>query len=156
MNYDAIDLDWQWNGDYAIGDDGDLKDTSYDTIQALVQEIQSLIKSKFKDWKATPTFATNLQQFKGEPNTRETGKAIQERVFSIITNHNIVRAGDLAVRVIPVHMHQVAILIRISAMATPDNSLVLGEPISIVLIYDSVEDGIFYVPESQIEQNYAF
>jgi hypothetical protein len=154
--YDAIDLEFSWDGDFAIGNDGDFKDTSYDTIQALVQEVQSLVKSKFGDWKEHPTLAGDLNKFRGEPNTRETGKAIEEGLRSVLITHNIVRPEDLSIRVVPVHIHQVAILIRISALATPQNSLVLGEPVSITLIYDSVEDGIFYIPENRTEENYAF
>lgn len=153
--YDAIDLEWDWTGDFAIGEDGDLKDTTYDTIQALLQEIQSLIRSKFKDWKNHPTFAANLHEFRGEPNTRETGKAIEERVYFALVNQNIVKPEDLSVRVVPIHIHQVAILIRISALATPQNSLVLGQPIVTTLIYDSVEDSVFYIPEDQVEQSYG-
>jgi hypothetical protein len=155
-SYDAIDLEWTFDGDFAIGKDGDLKDTSYDTIQALIQTIQSIIRSKFKDWKEHPTFATNLQEFRGEPNTREVGKRIEQRVFSALVNHNIVRPEDLTVRVVPIHIHQVGIFIRISALATPQNSLELGEPIVVATIYDSVEDSVFYVPENQLERDYAF
>ena len=133
-----------------------MKDTSYDEIQALVQDIQSIIRSKFKDWKAHPSFASNLNEFRGEPNTRETGKRIEDRIFSVLVNHNIVQPGDLNVRVVPVHIHQVAIFVRISALATPQNSLVLGKPVVITLVYDSVEDSVFYVPENRLEEEYRF
>jgi hypothetical protein len=122
----------------------------------LVQEIQSLIRSKFKDWKEHPTFAANLHEFRGESNTRETGKRIEQRVFSTIVNHNIVRPEDLTVKVVPLHIHQVGIFLRISALATPQNSLELGQPIVTAFIYDSVEDSVFYIPENQLERDYAF
>lgn len=154
--YNAIDLQWEYDGDFAVGKDGDLKDTSYDEIQALIQEVQSVVRSKFKDWKAHPSLTANLQEFRGEPNTRQTGKRIEERIFSTLVNNSIVQAGDLNVRVVPVHIHQVAVLIRISALATPQNSLVLGQPIVITLIYDSVEDSVFYIPENKLEEDYRF
>lgn len=133
-----------------------MKDTSDDTIQALIQEIQSVVRSKFKDWKAHPSFAASLQEFRGEPNTRAVGKKIEDKIFSVLVNHNVVRPEDLTVKVVPVHIHQVCIFIKINALATPQNSLVLGQPIVTTLIYDSVEDSVFYVPENQIERNYIF
>ena len=155
-DYSAIDLQWEYDGDFAVGKDGDLKDTSYDEIQALIQDVQSIVRSKFKDWKAHPSLAANLNEFRGEPNTRETGKRIEERVSSVLINHNIVQPGDLNVRVVPVHIHQVAIFIRIAALATPQNSLVLGQPVIVTLIYDSIEDSVFYIPENKLEEEYRF
>jgi hypothetical protein len=156
LDYSAVDIEWTYDGDFAIDKDGDLKDTSYDEIQALIQEIQSIVKSRFKDWKAHPSFAANLHEFRGEPNTREVGRQIQDRVFSTLVNHNVVQPGDLDVRVVPIHIHQIAILIRISALATPQNSLELGQPLIVALVYDSVEDSVFYEPENRLEEQYRF
>lgn len=155
MNYDATDLSFGFDGDFTIGQDGDLGDTSSDAIIALRQEVQSIVKSEFGDWKAHPTFAANLSEYIGEPNTRTIGKAIEERVKSSIISHGVVKAEDLDVRVLPVHIHQMLILIKIMAMATPDNSLVLGQPIVTALIYDSVESSIWHVNENLIEKNYG-
>jgi hypothetical protein len=156
MDYSSIDLEWNWTGDFAIGKDGDLKDTSDDTIQALVQEIQSIIRSNFKDWKAHPSLAANLAQFRGEANTRETGKRVEQQIFSVLVNNNVVRPEDLTVKVVPIHIHQIAVFLKISALATPQNSLELGQPVVTALIYDSVEDSVFYVPEDQLKREYAF
>ena len=49
MDYDSNDLYWEWDGDYATGKDGDLKDNIDDAIKPLTQEIQSIIRSEFGD-----------------------------------------------------------------------------------------------------------
>ena len=152
--YDAIDLEWMWDGDFARGKDGDLKDTSYDLIQALIQEIQAVVKSDIGDWKEHPTLAAGIKDYQGEPNTRKTGDAIKNRVISILTSHNIVKRGDLDVRVIPVHIHEVLIMIKVNATATSGNSLELGQPIVMSFIYNSVEDSVWYVPENRIAENF--
>lgn len=156
MNYDAIDIAWQWDGDFGRGIDGDLADTSSDHVQALVQEIQSVIRSISGDWKEHPTLAADLAEFRGEANTRENAERMKKRIISVLTAHNIVRREDLEVRIVPTHIHQVAILIKIFAQSTPNNSLVLGEPVVSVFIYDSVEDSVFYVPESKLDRDSFF
>jgi len=154
--YDAIDCEWTYDGDFAVGKDGDLKDTSYDLIQSKIQEIQSLVKSEVNDWKANPAFAATLSDFRGEPNTREIAKLIEQRVSSALISNNVVRPEDLGVRVVPTGIHEINILIRVSAMASNRNSLELGEPIVVSVVYNSVEDGIWFVKQDQRERNYFF
>ncbi len=155
-SYDSIDISFSWDGDFELGKDGDLKDTSDDLIQALLQEIRSIIKSEFGDWKEHVSYAAGLSEYRGEPNTRKVGESIEQRVRSVLVSNNVVRPEDLDVRVVPVHIHQILIMIKIRALATPNNSLVLGQPIVTSLVYDSVEDSIWYVTESQKERNYFF
>lgn len=145
-NYDSIDLDFTWSGDYVVGQDGDLGDTSDDFIRSLVNEVRTVCQSEYGDWERDPAVAADLADFRGEPNTRVTGDKIRDRVKSRIVSTGIVRAEDLFVRVTPVHIHQVLVMIRIQAQATPGNSLVVGEPIQINLIYDSSEHDIFFLP----------
>lgn len=146
MNYDTVDADFSWDGDYIVGDDGDLKDTSDDYIRSLTNEIRTLVKSNFGDWSADPSFAADLSDFNGEPNTRATGKRIEERIKSRLTSITIVQSSDLNVRVTPVHVNQVLVTIRVECVATSKNSLEPGEPVVVALVYDSTEHSIFFLP----------
>ena len=148
-NYDTVDADFTWDGDYTVGQDGDLGDTADDYIRSLVNEIRDLVKSDFGDWQKDPSYAGDLTDFNGEPNTRETGKRIEDRVKSRITAAQIVTAQDLFVKVTPVHVNQVLITIRVQAVATSRNSLKVGEPIVVALVYDSTEHSIFFLPPVQ-------
>jgi len=152
--YDSIDMDFSWDGDYAISDDGDLKDTTYDYLQSLRNEIHNVMRSEFGDWELNPNFGANASDFRGEPNTRETGTAIEERFRARIVAAGIVRAGDLGVRVVPVGIHQVMVVINISATATPANGLTAGELLTITLLYDTLEDSVFYLEKSKQEKDY--
>jgi hypothetical protein len=154
--YDAIDISWSFDGDFAVGRDGDLGDTSNDLIQAKIQEIQSLVKSEIGDWKANPSFAATLSDFRGEPNTREVGGQIERRVSTSLISNNVVRPEDLNVRVVPVGIHEIVILIRVSAMATNRNSLQLGQPVVLLVVYNSVEDSVWFRPQDQTEREYFF
>lgn len=145
-NYNSVDLDFSWDGDFIIGKDGDLGDTSDDHLRALVNDIRDCVKSELGDWEKDPQFACDLAEFRGEANTRATGKAIENRVKSKIASIGLVKSEDLQVRVVPVHINQVAVMIKVSAIATSDNHLQVGEPILVNFVYDTTEHDIFFLP----------
>lgn len=152
-NYDSIDLDFTWDGDMTIGPDGDLGDTSDDFIRSLMNEVRDCVKNEFGDWEKDPHVAADLSDFKGEPNTRKTGKLIEDRVKSRLSSAQIVNGQDVQVKVTPVHINQILITVRIQAVATPGNSLKLGEPIVVAFLYDSTEHDIFFLPPAQKDKD---
>jgi len=152
--YDDIDAAWTWDGDFVVSDKGDLEDTSSDGLQSLLNEIHTLIRSDFGDWENHPIHASNLSDFRGEPNNRQTAEAIEERLVSTISAAGLVSASDISVRVVPVHAHQVLILMRINAAATPDNNLEPGNALVVAFTYDSLEDSVFFLPPSETERQF--
>src|SRR5688500_1579290 len=102
-NYDSIDLDWSWDGDYAVDQYGDIQDTSRDYLLSLANEVQTVMKSESSDWEKDITLGANLVDFVGEPNTRETGSSLEARVKAAIVNQGIIQGGDISVRIVPVH-----------------------------------------------------
>jgi hypothetical protein len=152
-NYDTIDIDFTWDGDFVKGKDGDLGDTSDDHIRSLVNEIQSVVKSVFKDWEKDPHVAGDLDDYKGEPNSKDTGRQIENRVKSRLVAVPLVQPQDVQVRVVPVHVNQIMVIIRIQAVATPNNSLKPGEPVVVTFLYDSMEHDIFFLPPAQKDKD---
>lgn len=150
-DYSSIDLDWTWDGDYTINEDGDLSDTSDDFLASIEHEIQTIIKSEHFDWQKEPSLGANLSDFVGEPNTRETGQAITNRVRSAILDAGIVHPSDLAIRVVPLNIYQVAILVSIAAVIHDGNRLTVSEPVVINTVFDSVENDIFFMPTSNVD-----
>jgi hypothetical protein len=143
-NYDRIDFEWSWNGDYGISSDGDIGDTSRDQIQSLVQEVQSIISSSLNDWEEYPGIGANLDAFVGEANTKETSRLLRLRVKDALIFNNIVREDDLEIKIVPVGIHSVLIVLRIAALATPNNSLDQNSMV-VSLIYDYTERGVFFL-----------
>lgn len=111
------------------------------------------MKSEFGDWEKDPNYAADLSDFRGEPNTRNTGKLIEERVKSRLVVGNVAQSQDIQVRVVPVHINQILIAIRIQAVATPKNSLKLGEPVVVSFLYDSMEHDVFFLPPAQKDRD---
>lgn len=151
-NYDSYDLDWSWDGDFIRGDDGDFKDTSYDAIQSLLNEIRTIVRSEIGDWQLHGLLASNLSDFLGEPNTEETANNIRERIISSLSTFETVLPSDLNVRIVPVQRHLVMILISISIEATQFNSVTAGEPVKVALTYDTLEDTVFFLQESELNK----
>ena len=144
-NYDRVDERWCFRGDYLRGKDGDIADSSGDQILSFVDMIMDIVAADLNDWQEHPGRAASLSEFIGEPNTRETGKEIQDRVAASLTVNQVVRAQDLQVRVAPVDIYSVLIIITISALATPQNSLIAGDPLVITLAHDYRERGVMAV-----------
>jgi hypothetical protein len=140
-NYDSIDLDWTWDGDFIIDGQGDLKDTSEDFLLSFTNEVRTIIKSSLTDWREDPSVGSNLDDFVGEPNSIDTAVAIQRRISASLGI--IVSSSDLSIRVVPVGVNKVLIILTIQVQATPENKLVAGESIVINFLYDYFEEGIF-------------
>lgn len=148
MIYDSIDLAYTWDGDYVVGEDGDLGDTSYDFIASLIQEIQTIVQGDQGDWEKHPNLPASINDFNGEPNTRRTADKITDRVVSKLTAQGLVKAEDLKVKLTPIGTNQVLVSIRVQATPTPNNSLQLGQPLVVTLVYDSIEQSVFFLPDN--------
>lgn len=145
MNYDSIDLDWEWDGDYLVDGTGDIQDTSDDLIRAFENEMRTIIKSEIGDWKAQLDLGSSLHEFVGQPNTKELGGRIEQQVVAALTRFDTVAKSDLSVRAVPVHRHILMLVISVNALATRNNRLGYGDRVQISVTYDTQEDGIFFL-----------
>lgn len=140
-NYDSIDFDFTWDGDLARDQNGDIKDTSYDVLQSIRNEIFTIVKSDLGDWREESSIGADLGDFIGEPNVKETAINIKDRIvnsLSLIASNN-----DINVKVIPTGTHKVLILIQLFVLPTLENRLKSGDVLSVSFIYDYFERGVF-------------
>lgn len=143
--YDEIDLRFSWNGDFDLGDTKDFKDTSDDGLEALTQEIHGIAASALGDWEIYPNLGAGLDDFVGEPNLRRIGDSIHDRLSLSLISSDIVQEEDLSIRVLPVHIHKLLIVVRVNAIPTPFNNLADENYLQVQLIFDFVEQGIFFL-----------
>lgn len=148
-NYDSIDCAWSWDGDYAVGIDGDLADTSADLLQSLVTEIQTIVKSETFDWEKDPGFAVNLADFQGQPNVRQIGQLIESRIKSTLTEFGLVSAGDLQVKTVPTHQNEILIALSVKVAPTLENGLSVNDPIQVHFVYNTQERSIFFLLDNK-------
>ena len=146
--YDAIDLKFTWNGDY-VEEDGDLADTESDQIVSLLQEVQTISNSQDGDWRDFQSYAASLNDLVGEPNNRTTATRMVESLRTALVTNKIVKRVDLSIRPIPVSRYEILIVIKIEAQPTSNNSLRIGEPPVVTLLYNYLEQGISYIENNQ-------
>lgn len=145
--YDDLDLEYSWNGDFSLSG-GDLADTSYDYLQSLLQDVQTVCAAELGDWETLPGLGAQLSDFVGEPNDKYTANLISDRVRVALVSAGIVAEKDLSVRVVPVHIHRVLIIVKIDAVATPYNSLDANSALVASFIFDFLERGISFMDQT--------
>ena len=121
--YDDIDLDFDWNGDFKLGHDKDLADTSHDQLLSLRQQLHDICASMLNDWEVYPRRTAGLDTFIGEPNISRTADRLHDGMRIAIVSAGIVKEEDLDIRIIPVHIHKLLIMIKILATPTSNNNL---------------------------------
>ena len=142
--YDEIDLAFSWNGDFDVSAEGDLLDTSNDTLLSLRQEIHTIMASDLNDWELYPGYAATLSDFIGEPNNQNTAAAIHDRIRMALTANGVILESDLRIKVIPVHRHKVLVTIKVSAIPTTYNRL-QQESYVTALVFDYMEHSVFFL-----------
>jgi hypothetical protein len=145
-NYDSIDLDWAWDGDYITGSDGDIGDTSDDYVRSLETEIGTVAKSALLDWERDPTIGAQLDDYVGEANTRETGGKIEDRLRFQIIDAGLVRPEDLAIRAVPIGIYRIMVVITVTTLATSNNRLEVSDPVVVTLVFDTTEQSVMVLP----------
>ncbi len=141
QNYDRIDLSFSWNGDLEISPNGDLFDTSDDQIEALRQNVVDVVRSVTGDWEFNPLAASDLVDYLGEANSRETAARMRKQLFAALVTHVNIASGDLGVKIVPLNHETVSILIAVSALPTGNNSLEQGQ-IVFTFVYTYGERGV--------------
>jgi hypothetical protein len=96
------DLEFSWNGDLVLGQDGDLGDTSRGRALSFLQEAWTRVKSELGDWKIHPDLGSDLSKLIGEANTASLAESGKVRITTALTKDNFCDAKVLQVRYMPV------------------------------------------------------
>lgn len=148
-NYDQLDIQFSWNGDILL-EAGDIKTTQFDGLQSLEDQIRIVVSSALGDWEIYPGKGAGLDDYVGYPNTKSTGEAIHDRVRLAIVSAGLVYEEDLAVKVIPVHIHRVLIVVRVNALPSAVNRLNTGEVLQTAMIFDTSEREVFFLDKTPV------
>ena len=146
-NYDAVDLHWSWNGDFAIAG-GDLKDTSSDALRSLIQDIHTVCASSVRDWENYPGLGATLDDFLGEPNNATIAAQVTDRLKVSLAAAGVASVNDIAIRIVPIHINKVLIIIGIDAVATAFNNLDPDDRLIVTFVFDSVEQQIHFLDQT--------
>lgn len=138
--YDRVDLYFTRRGDFVIGPEGGLFDTSTDVLRSLVQEVRTRLRSDLQDWRLYPTLGANLSDLIGEPNNAATVSALKAKIAASLNQYSLVNSGDLEITHMPIDAHTVLLRLRIRVAATTENYN--SESLKIQLIYNYTDGNI--------------
>jgi len=141
--YDNTDLTWTSRGDFVVGHDGDISDTSADPLRSIYQEIRTRVMSGIGDWAFYQDVGASLSDFVGEPNNKVTAEAIKTRIISSVARHGLVAREDISIRYMPVDIDQILFRVSLSVMPTAQNA---GSAyLQINLLYNYAENNVYTV-----------
>ncbi len=102
---------WMASGDIKLAGNGDLKVSDWEN--EVSQGIWFRLQTVAGDYLLAPDCGASLETFIGEPNTRETGEAIQAAVFQALTQDGFLESDQLDVQTAYVNTNQIAVLVKV-------------------------------------------
>ena len=115
MNPKSVDLYWTQEGDFAFDPKTeDLMDTSLSQYRGFVQQILTRIMSNKREWSLQSQIGANISDFLGQPNSRETGQRLQDRIVAELTRDVLVDPRALRVEVVPTGKSTVEIFVLVT------------------------------------------
>lgn len=142
-NYDRNDLRWSYRGDFLLGHDGDLADTSGDPLKSIHQEIRDIIRSDVGSWKLYPNKGAGLSDFVGEANDKRTAEAIKTRMISALTRNGLVNTRDVKVIYAPVDINK--LMVRVSLQVAPTAANRGSNTLSMTFGYNYSENNVYLI-----------
>lgn len=132
-----VDLYFSEDGDFALGKDGDLKDTSLEEYRGFIQMIDTSVRSSKGDWVLQNSIGADLSYYIGKPNTRRIGDAIASAIYSELYSEDLVRPDEVTIQVVPMTDSIVSIILFITPPFS-NNRIVLSYS------YNMKDNKLFY------------
>ena len=129
----SVDFHWSQDGDFSIGPNGDIRKANCEKGRVARQLVVKRLQSSIGDWPLMQEYGTNLVEFAGAPNTRETGSLIKSAVVSSLIDGGLVAAKSLKVQVVPTGQRKVLILVYAQIVMS-------GEEVFVNIEYDLREN----------------
>jgi len=109
-----VDLYFSDDGDFSLGSNNDLEDTNKYDYRGFMQRILTRLSSKKREWAQAAHLGANLSDFVGKPNTEEIGNRIQDRIYSVLLQEDLLYGHEFTIDVVPVTKYEVAIIMVIT------------------------------------------
>jgi hypothetical protein len=107
------DLYYTTRGDFALGENGDLKDTKNDIYRSLIQMILDRLMSNQGDWILHPEKGTGLNSIMGRPNTADNAKELKASIQNALLYNGLLRMQEFTVDVVPISKTEVMAVVII-------------------------------------------
>lgn len=102
--------------DWKTDDEGDLVieggDIAIaDETQALSQKVDWLLKTELFGYAPNPDEGAGLDQFRGQPNSRETAGAIERAAIRALLSDGTIPPDAITLRVVPTDIHELSMYV---------------------------------------------
>ena len=129
----SIDLHWCQDGDFRLGNNGDIKRATTRDGRVSTQIIVKRLQSSRGDWIIRPELGATIERFAGQPNTAETGERIKAEVKRALMECGIVSPEKIFVDVVPTCPTIITILVYGKIVAS-------NVPLAVQIEYDLREN----------------
>ena len=109
-----VDLLFSSEGDFSLGENGDVADTENDHMRSLIQRIITRLSSAPGDWNLAPGVGVGLSAIIGQPNTRANGLRVEEIVASGLVQGGLLASDEFSVVAFPADQHTVGVILKIN------------------------------------------
>jgi hypothetical protein len=135
-----VDLYWTLDEDYAIGKDGDLRDTSFDIHRSTWQEVRTRAKAETGDWRDFPEIGANLMSLLGNINNRQTAEEGKARIQSSLTRGGFLQKEQIKIRYLPLTKHTIMYEIHVSVSEDGQTRM-----LKVQLLWNTEESGFMEI-----------
>lgn len=135
----SVDLYWTLDGDVTLGKEGDLRDTSFDPLRSVWQEMRTRCRSSYKDWILHPTLGANLDELLGRMNNRMTAEEGKTNIIAALTQGGFISRNAINVKYMPLARNWLLYIIEARAYIPSANR---SQLLKIQLLYDTLEGGL--------------
>jgi len=139
--YDNTDCFWTSQGDYYLGDDGDLMDTESDPLRSLVQEVRTRAAADPGDWAVFPTVGAGLRDFVGEPNNARNAEMIKARLLAALAKEGLINTRDMEIKYLPVTLDK--LLVRLTVRVAPTAKNAGSQYITTTVVYSYSDNNVY-------------
>jgi len=134
----SVDFYWTLDGDIAVGESGDIADTSYDLYRSLWQEIRTRCQSERKDWAIHPNLGANLSDLLGQPSGKLLAEEGKTRIINSLTQGGYIPQSLIRVRYLPIGPTRILYDVGVTVGAQG----VQAQIVKAQLLYDTEESSL--------------
>jgi hypothetical protein len=138
----SVDFYWTLDGDITLGKEGDIRDTSFDPLRSVWQEMRTRCRSGYKDWVLHPTLGANLDELLGKMNNKMTAEEGKTRIIAALSQGGFINRNAISVKYMPLARNWLIYIIEARAFV-PSSSRT--QMLKLQLLYDTLEGGLSVV-----------
>jgi hypothetical protein len=107
----AVDIETDDAGEIQV-ENGSIAVAS--TKRSHIQLLDFTLKTNYSEYTPAPLVAANFEEFIGDPNVSRTHNLMLQNFYEALRLQGIFTPADVAIRIVPIDLSEVAVLVRLS------------------------------------------